>query len=460
MLDNATSLFFAKKIRRFFILGIKKIKQQQQQQIELNYNSNIGCGMTLGDYMEIMYPRPDESGYIAIAQKNPVWQQEMYATETMSDIITGYSPYNLYLSVNTYYIPVRKNGTVRHLNALYVDIDTYNAGVGHSDILDAIDFLAKTERLPVPTFVIDSGRGMYLIYKIHDVPGGSLPARRMYQHIQSYIVDSYNDMGADYKAKDIARVLRLPGSINTKNNKMVQIVQYNPAAIYHMSDFREYVDPFDDYSPKAQKSQTTQAKSQPKSQTKYIYNIYTLYKNRISDIAKICEMRDYDMVGQRDTVLYIYYYYQLHVHHGDKFAALKVTKNLNNLFAEPLPEKELESYMVSANRAYAENKKDNKKGYNFKTQTLINLLEITPAEQSQLKTIISAETKNDRDKERKKKQRRNSEGLTSRDAQKKANYEKIIELYLGGYKQTDIATKIGVSKGFVSQCVKKYKETL
>lgn len=437
-------------------MGIKKIKQQQQQ-IELNYNSNIGCGMTLGDYMEVMYPRPDESGYIAIAQKNPIWQQDMYKTDTISQRITGYSPYNLYMSVNTYYIPVRKNSTVRHLNALYVDIDTYNAGVSHSDILDSIDFLAQTERLPVPTFVIDSGRGMYLIYKIHDVPGGSLPARRMYQHIQSYIVDSYNDMGADYKAKDIARVLRLPGSINSKSNKMVQIVQYNPAAIYHMSDFREYVDPFEDYSKKSQpKSQTTQ----PKSKTKYIYNIYTLYKNRISDIDKICEMRDYDMIGQRDTVLYIYYYYQLHVHHGDKFAALKATKKLNNLFAQPLPEKELESYMVSANRAYAEHQKDKKKGYNFKTQTLIDLLDITPAEQSQLKTIISADTKKERKNKRRQVARRNEDGLTARQAQKKENYDKIIELYESGYRQVDIVRTLGVSKSLVSKSIKTYKETL
>lgn len=438
-------------------MGIKKIKQQQQQ-IELNYNTNIGCGMTLGDYFEVMYPRPEDSGYIAIAQKNPTWQQEMYATETMSDIITGYSPYNLYLSVNTYYIPVRKNSTVRHLNALYVDIDTYNAGVSHSDILDAIDFLSKTERLPVPTFVVDSGRGMYLIYKIHDVPGGSLPARRMYQHIQTYIVDSYNDMGADYKAKDIARVLRLPGSINTKNNKMVQIVQYNPSAIYDMSDFKGYVDPFEDYTKKSQPK--SQAKSQEKSKTKYIYNIYTLYKNRISDIEKMCEMRDYDMVGQRDTVLYIYYYYQLHICNGDKFAALKATKNLNLKFLAPLPEKELESYMVSATRAYTENKKDNKKGYNFKTQTLIDLLEITRAEESQLKTIISAGTKNDRDKERKKKQRRNNEGLTSREAQKKETYKKIVDLYESGLRQVDIVRALGLSKSLVSDYIKKYKETL
>lgn len=432
-------------------MGIKKSKQQQQH---IDYNTNIGCGMTLRDYFEVMYPRPDESGYITIAQKNPVWQQDMYKTETMSQRITGYSPYNLYLSVNTYYIPIRKNSTVRHLNAFYVDIDTYNAGVSHSDVLDAIDFLSKTERLPVPTFVVDSGRGMYLIYKIHDVPGGSLPARRMYQHIQSYIVDSYNDMGADYKAKDIARVLRLPGSINTKSNKMVQIVQYNPAAIYHMSDFREYVDPFEDYSKKAQ------PKAQPKAQTKYIYNIYTLYKNRISDIAKICEMRDYDMIGQRDTVLYIYYYYQLHVHHGNKLAALKATKNLNDLFKMPLPDKELESYMVSATRAYADYQKDKEKGYNFKNQTLIDLLDITQYEESQLKTIISADTKNERDKERKKKQRRNSEGLTQREAQKKETYKKIVELYESGLKQVDIVRTLGVSKSLVSEYIKKYKETL
>jgi len=433
---------------------VLKKEIEYHKNLEINITTDKeSFSLTLGDYHNIMYPNAADSGYVSVAtKKQNQWQQHMYKTTDWYKYIELET--NCYLSVNTFYIPQRQTKAVRHLNVFYVDLDIYSMGVSTDDVLQGIDFLVDTERILRPTFVISSGRGLYVLWKIEDVPGYYKKTKNMYNYIQDYLVETFGDLGADTAAKDIARVLRVPGTRNTKNNQRVEIIQYNEQALYTMSMFRDFIDPFEEYSP-SDKTEKTKVKKTKK--IAYMYNAYTLHKARATDIEKLCELRDYEMTGQRDTFLYIYHYYMLLIHQ-DEAVALYKTLNLNDSFSEPLPEKEVKSYVKSSVRAYNEHQKDRTKGYNFKNDTLIKKLAITDHEMTQLKTIITKDLKYERNNKRR--TPRNSEGLTSRQAQKKETYDKIIELHLAGLKQVDIAHKVGVSKGLVSRYVKKYKETL
>lgn len=69
-------------------------------------------------------------------------------------------------------------------------------------------------------------------------------------------------------------------------------------------------------------------------------------------------------------------------------------------------------------------------------------------------TIISTRVKYDRKNKKRNEARRNEEGLTSRQQQKKELINKVKELKQQGLKQVEIADKLGITKGTVSKYLK------
>ena len=56
----------------------------------------------------------------------------------------------------------------------------------------------------------------------------------------------------------------------------------------------------------------TEKKEKKKGRPKKIVSLYTeysLYHARILDITKICELRDYDVKGHRELILFLYRYF-------------------------------------------------------------------------------------------------------------------------------------------------------
>lgn len=432
-------------------MGLQQIDEQIDDVLDLVITTpNADIEMTLQDYHEVMYPRAEDAKYVAVATKKDKWSQRMYkATAWLNhvDLTT-----NCYLSVNTFFKPQRRANSVRHLNAFFIDLDIYNVGVSQQDVFDAIDFYVKTNRMLPPTMVLSSGRGMYLIIKIEDVPGGLKRVKTLYEAIQTYFNDLFAEFGADPNAKDVSRVLRVPGSVNTKTGNKVEILQYNPEAMYTMSVMAPFVDAFEEKQKIYQKPKKKKEK-QSNSKIGYLLNSYTLHKARSRDIETLCYLRDYDVEGMRNVILYIYHYFMLQIHHDEQVAFYK-TLNLNDLFVEPLTEKEVKGYVTSSVRAYYENQDDRTKGYNFKNETLIQKLKITASEMTEMKTIINQRVKYDRNNKQRQKARRNDEGLTERQVSKEQLVKRVVELSTEGHKQKDIAIMLNISKGRVSQILK------
>lgn len=116
-----------------------------------------------------------------------------------------------YLSVNEFdgWIRVR---FLRSLRALYVDLDD----VRHlQEVYDLLD----EKGLPAPSFVVYSGRGMHLYWLLNPMPPKALPG---WQLVQNALTDAFEELGADPKARDATRVLRLVGTINSKNQAEVR----------------------------------------------------------------------------------------------------------------------------------------------------------------------------------------------------------------------------------------------
>ncbi|MEM4819460.1 MAG: hypothetical protein QXQ91_04050 [Nanopusillaceae archaeon] len=83
-----------------------------------------------------------------------------------------------------------------------------------------------------PTIVVDSGAGYHLYFKLtHEVDAETL------RKLEEWVVDT---LGADSKSKDLARILRLPGSVNPRVNRRVKVI-YTSDAVYDPDELLQRV---------------------------------------------------------------------------------------------------------------------------------------------------------------------------------------------------------------------------
>ena len=381
----------------------------------------------------------DSKGYITIASKSPNYSQWHYKREDLlertEDIINDI---NAYVSQNTFYKPQRRIENIKELRAIYIDIDCYNSKYTKEAVQYFLENDLYSHKIPRPNYLIDSGRGLYYVILIKPVPSMALP---LWYAVQRYLYNNLKSFGADANALDPTRVLRIVGTLNSKSGTCVEVLdEYNYE--YSLREIQE------EYLPEI--SVKKKSKGRPKKMVS-LFTEYSLYHARIIDITKICELRNYDVEGHREIILFLYRYFSA-CFTQDTDEALNRALELNAMFKKPLPEKEVIQDTKSATRAY-ENKL-----YIYTNKKLIEILDITLEEQKYLKTIISGKEKYRRSAEeqkaKKKAKRRNENGLTKREQEKKDRINKIKKLKIKGLNQNQIAKEIGISRQAVSKLLK------
>lgn len=366
-----------------------------------------------------------------------------------------------FITPNTMFIPKRRVEYVRQFRALYIDIDKCegNQVLNTYKVLE----LAEKGKIPKPSMVVDSGRGIHLYWRIQNAPYGAL---HTWQELQDYLYFNLKSLGADAKATDAARVLRIPGTINSRNNMECRVIYQDDELEYSMYDLREkYL--------KSTKKQLEMLQVKKKSSNRVItnafFNSYSLHMARAEDIETLCKLRNYKVKGYRNMILHCYAYWRgLIVRDLDELG--KEVHDLNNSFTQPLKENDVDAilrcvpkaidkfidYEVAMKNELMEKPKKgdkDKKGYWYKNSTLIDRLDITDKEQKHLKTIIDSKEKyrrrRDSDKEYQKTKRRNEEGLTKKQAQLRNEEVEVKKLRRQGLSMQKIADKLGISKAKV-----------
>ena len=347
---------------------------------------------------------------------------------------------NIYITLNTFYKPCRRLENIKELNTLFIDLDYYKTGKTKDQVLMDLEKNYFNQSIPIPNYVIDSGRGMYLIWLIKSLPSQALP---LWKAVQDYLYKQLKCFGADRQALDATRILRVPGSINSKSKTVVNILdEYE-----YVYDLREIQNGFlPELKPYEKK------KGRP-SKINYIYRERSLYYGRIQDIIKLCELREYDLKGHRELILFLYRYY-LCSFTEDIEKALNDVLELNSMFRQALSEREVIRATRSAERCYL----DKNKQYKYKNETLIELLEITEEEQKYMIIIISKEeykrrkrirNKNSYDGEKAKKiyqEKLKSQGKLSEKEKISQRREKVLDLLDKGHTQKEIYTLMKISK--------------
>jgi hypothetical protein len=117
----------------------------------------------------------------------------------------------------------RKSEHLRWLNSLAIDLDD-----GHGDrtfqfaqLYDRFLEQLTTGGIPDPNFIVSSGRGLWALWLIHEHSNIHTPVkafaekRELLQRINAALARRFYNLGADCSIADPARVMRVPGSVNS-----------------------------------------------------------------------------------------------------------------------------------------------------------------------------------------------------------------------------------------------------
>ena len=384
------------------------------------------------NYLDILHS--DSKGWITKAEINCGYKQWHYRYNELLE--QDFNQENVYISINTFYSTFRRLEYLKEIKAQFIDLDIYKTGFTKAQIIMHLETDYFNKSIPRPNLIIDSGRGLYLIWLLNSVPSKALP---LWKAIEEYLYSVLKPFGADRQALDPTRILRVPGSINSKSKTTVKVIeQYD-----YIYDLREIQN---EYLPELEERKAKK-KGRP-SKTVFIHRERSLYYARIQDIIKLCELREYDLKGHRELILFLYRYYLCYFLEDTK-KALEDVLELNREFVYPLSETEVIRATRSAEKVYLSKDKD----YKYKNETLIELLAITELEETYMSTIISEREfkrrKNLRDREYQKnkyQEKLRADGKVSEKDKIAERRAKIKDLLAQGLKQKDICSQLDISK--------------
>ena len=418
-------------------------------------------------FLKRVHQEATNNEYIALAKKHKKWQQKFTLLPNIWKDFVGLNE-NSFATPNTFIAPKRQIESIGLLKALYADIDDHTHEFRFASVLYFFEEDFFGSRVPWPNAVVETGRGMHLYWLIEPLPPDKLP---LWQLTQDFLLDALSDITdyfpqekvtVDKRVRDATRLLRLPGTLNTKTNTVVKLYQYDIERYSIEEILAEYFSDID-YTKILRTNQVRKEKSsknnnKSKLNVSKLFNAYTLHYSRLLDIAKLQELRDgYCRVdgelvttGQRELMCFLYRYYSCLFLH-DEEEALRQTLEFNKRFVEPLSENEVISATKSAEKAFKEWQETGKRKYNYRNSTLIELLEITEEEQKHLKTIISTNEKYRRNNRRRWKERRGEDGMTKSEREKVETATKVLELKNKGMTQVQIARQLGINQSTVSR---------
>lgn len=447
----------------------------QQRQID-----DFKCA---ADYIQYLFY--GIKGWICRGQIAGDYSQQMYRYNGL--IGSNHEGNNIYISMNTFFKPERTVDKLKRLNALYVDIDCYKLGLDKLSVFYQLEQDFFGTEIPVPTFVIDSGRGLYLIWKLQNEDRNALPR---WTRVQKYLTDKLKCFGADPACKDSARILRLPFSINQKSGTEVSILQFNDLT-YTISEIQseyqieqrkykrrdgEEIHPYNTATEPMRRYATQLADklgaelpnfedftetrewiakmrvsipSRPHCEDKSIYidpkndtTMCRILQGYCADIESLFAMRQ-GADCKREIALFLYRLFTYDMT-GDKQFALEKTLSFNAALSCPFSEE----YVIRATKS-AETKIDKGDTYHYKVETIIDVLDITREEMSRLVYLVNP----GRRKERKQENNRRAyiDRLTAAGKETKAEAQEkrrsaIIAMQKEGKNREEIMQALSISR--------------
>jgi hypothetical protein len=390
-----------------------------------------------------------------------------------------------YIALAEFYRHEPRAAYIARIGANWLDLDTYNIEAhkdrSHEQIVYHILDRCADAMIPCPTLVMTSGRGYYPKW-IYDKPLTHYALERWFA-IQRELHNKFQSLGSDRASLDATHVLRIERTINTKNGRPAEVVWENRDSSGELVryDFEFLAFEILQFSRQQLKDLKAarvarkatyefQLKGQPKKKQTNLRpkSAEELNFARLCDLRKLFgpDMRGPVPEGMRDKVFFLSLCFAMwtHTFSGREEEIAAIWRE----FAPSLRWREAKGYAASAMRRWMIAVKGVKiewKGYlvdpryRWRTQTIIEWLDISPEEQRQLQVMIGPAEKKRREIERYTAGRRAKGQITRAEYESNAARKQIEveEMVRYGLKSSVIAKETGFSVRWVNKLRKKWE---
>lgn len=473
------------------IFTVKPVRQDKYDGGQFEFLQTIIANMADNDYI-----------YFSSKEHNKKMHQESTLVKKVRDFIASgnlvINGKDVFVAPNSYANDRnRQKNNIRHLNAFFIDIDYQKVSKYKKQapqiIVKYILHQCKQHEMPLPSFIVSTGHGLHIWWML-TVPVDSRFIR-VWDEIQNQIYLEFKSFGADSAAKDGSRYLRVPGTINAKNEKEVRevsVAYVNPARKYvkfssmyrwaarhheivwlgnlrtistdiarntplHIvkelvdsgkvkvparAAFKPFIpnEPANDISiPSAEvrvMRRSRRTETEEECSRRHQVKAMSVNPMRLDDLGTLVTIRKGHMTGQRELFLH---------HYRNTLARCGIygqkqeqkIREMNSQFTEPLPEYEIKNIL----KQY--------KLYMAKNETIIRDLAITPAEQTMMRTIYGPE-----EKERRRLQK-NKCGMSGEE-RIKSTCAKIMKYLALGKSNSEIAALLSCTTRTVRNYIHKF----
>jgi transposase len=423
---------------------------------------------------------PSREGYFTVAQRHApdergrTWSQRGYAMSSLQQVLSAVEGIpDYYISQGSFINHLRGNATIKAMSCSFVDLDCYKIGLAADDAtVHALIQQSTSCGMPAPSYVMNSGRGLYAKWIFDQPVTGTLIPH--WQKLQSVLNHMFLAFGSDSNARDLARVLRASSTLNSKSGQNVRVI-YQSGQTYRFADLAAVAAQVDmggflkgsvDQARRIRIKQDAleTVPSDLGALTEYAaarepimleaFSRQSLNWTRFLDLRDLMIMRNGAAKGSRDVMLF---WMTAMLAHSGTIDAANFWSEVQNLLRafpvsrdfDPLQDGSLETLrrrieMHSRGEKVTFNGAKVSPIYTPSNDYLINALNITDAEQQHLKTVISAMEK----------QRRSdlkNPGRLERRLERNESRQMAVQLQRQGLNMTEIAGRIGVHKSTVSR---------
>lgn len=429
----------------------------------------------------------DESKFIVFANQSSSngWEQwGLKIKEINFNFLSNFLTLdNCYMSVNNFITPIRQNDKCFQMNAIFVDLDYYKIPkYKDKTATEMVDILRKKGLFKdlEPSFFVDSGNGMYIYYLLENTLNGQIKSmQKLWKALEEKIIERFKDFEADAKASDIARVVRVPGSVNQKTRRVAKLIyntdkkyNYKPLEEVKRYTLNELADVLLDKKKKSsQKSKTDRATY--KGAIVLNWSINVAYK-RCRDLEKVVELRG-NCEGARDFICLLYRQSLLHQNFSEKESLEKTIelaykmqdfnhKGFDEKYIETVTKPTIRYYQnfIQAQKDYKESEKSvtfntfvkDKKCMLWTNAKMIKELGITQEEMEHMLTLFNTQEKNRRNRENYNPNKRHekyvksleNKGKMTKKEEMEICIKKMKDLLAEGLSSTEIMQSLNLTK--------------
>jgi prophage antirepressor-like protein len=263
------------------------------------------------DHVRLLHPE-GRRGVATIVQRDPVWlERAIPLADLPAFAATMRGAVDVFVSQQSFY-GWRRISQLAHLGAAYVDIDyrtTAWAGETPERVTYAVQLALQDARVPPPSYILATGRGLLATW-LHDmVPRAALPR---WMAVQQRLADVLRPLGADLRALDAARVFRLSGTIHGGVGALVRpvwsVVPFDRLWRWNFEDLAQEVLPLEraELIVLGARRAERAARGEGPTPTRHL-TAATFWETVLADLQRLRTRRWFGNLpaGQRDTWLFL-----------------------------------------------------------------------------------------------------------------------------------------------------------